>query len=366
MTPYKKTFILRSGVVLVMALEKISLARAVVAIIIGAGSLAYVAPLASQAGEVGKIKVGAITSTPPMAPAAIAIEKGWFQNEGLDVEVVTFGSGSDMIAALIAGQLQFAQSGVSPQVLNAIARGQPIIGLMSIATEFKGMSAHKFVIRKNLYDKGIRTMAELKGQKLGIEFMGSPASYLLTLLIDKAGLDFKKDFDIILTDSQGKTLAALKAGSIAAGGLGAAVTTEAMARGIGVPVTGLGDEVGKQQLAILMANSRWVRENREGTIRFLKGFLRGTDVYSEAVTKKMSREVAQIMNKHLGGKPEHWIAAVENRAIPPPTLDGVPHNESIIEIQKFFIRIGQMTKIVDPESYVDLSYVKEAKRRLGS
>jgi hypothetical protein len=72
------------------------------------------------------------------------------------------------------------------------------------------------------------------------------------------------------------------------------------------------------------------------------------------------------MNKHLGGKPEAWIAAANNRAIPPPTLDGVPHNESIIEIQKFFIRIGQMTKIVDPESYVDLSYVKEAKRRLGS
>jgi NitT/TauT family transport system substrate-binding protein len=47
--------------------------------------------------DLGKIRVGYV---PVIAPIYIAYEKGYFKEQGLDVELIQFDSGAKMVAAL--------------------------------------------------------------------------------------------------------------------------------------------------------------------------------------------------------------------------------------------------------------------------
>src|SRR5690349_2355955 len=53
----------------------------------------------------------------------IADERGYFRQEGIEIENVTFGSASEMIPALATGQLEAAPMPANPAMWNAVARG---------------------------------------------------------------------------------------------------------------------------------------------------------------------------------------------------------------------------------------------------
>src|SRR5689334_10380810 len=56
----------------------------------------------------------------------LALDRGYFAEEGLDVEPVSIGSGGRMIPALGAGQVEVGGGGMSAALINAIARDVPL------------------------------------------------------------------------------------------------------------------------------------------------------------------------------------------------------------------------------------------------
>src|SRR5438105_4733467 len=59
-------------------------------------------------------------------PFRLAEERGYYQQEGLDVEFLDFASNSDMIPALATGQLEIVPMPSNPATWNAIARATPV------------------------------------------------------------------------------------------------------------------------------------------------------------------------------------------------------------------------------------------------
>ena len=59
------------------------------------------------------------------SPFVLALERGYFAAEGLDVEFVPFGSSTDALAAVANGELDAMPSGINPALFNMFARGVP-------------------------------------------------------------------------------------------------------------------------------------------------------------------------------------------------------------------------------------------------
>src|ERR1700754_5054940 len=74
---------------------------------------AFIAPAAAQQGKPEKqkvtISVGGITSQVDKLAFAVAIQKGYFKEEGIDAEIVDAGSGTKALQTVIGGAADVAQ-----------------------------------------------------------------------------------------------------------------------------------------------------------------------------------------------------------------------------------------------------------------
>src|SRR4051812_24173848 len=60
------------------------------------------------------------------APLLIAVEKGYFREQGVDVQLEPVAGGADVIPQLAIGELDLTHGGISPAMFNAIERGVEI------------------------------------------------------------------------------------------------------------------------------------------------------------------------------------------------------------------------------------------------
>ncbi len=96
---------------------------------------------------------------PLAAPFIIAKEKGFFQKNGLDVEVVYFTTGLETLHALTENKADFASSGVTPYVQLSFQRDDvKIINQVTLSNDFQ------IIARK---DAGINSLKDLKSKKIG-------------------------------------------------------------------------------------------------------------------------------------------------------------------------------------------------------
>jgi len=122
-----------------------------------------------------------------LAPLYVALEKGYFVGEGLDVQLEPVAGGADAVAMLGTGQLDANAGAVSAGTLNAVQRGVDlrIVAPMSFLPQTGGASP--LLVRKDLADR-VRTVADMRGRKVAINVRGAANEYLLTKALAQGGL----------------------------------------------------------------------------------------------------------------------------------------------------------------------------------
>jgi NitT/TauT family transport system substrate-binding protein len=134
---------------------------------------------AGQAGAEEKFKVGYLRVMDD-AQAIVAHEAGYYKKQGLDVELVEFKSGTDLIKAIVGGQLDSGVLGFT----NAVAWASKGADLKVVGGAQHGY--HAIVARD---ESGIKTVADLKGKTLASQAEGSTADTVLKgVVLKQAGL----------------------------------------------------------------------------------------------------------------------------------------------------------------------------------
>ena len=122
----------------------------------------------------------------------IGIEKGYFKEQGVDVQVLPFQSGPLMIAPLAAGELEVAGGTISTGLLNAIERGVALKIVAGKGSNVKGFDFSRFTVRKDLIDSGqVKEVKDLKGKKVAVASARSGAEAIVSYLLKQGGLTIK-------------------------------------------------------------------------------------------------------------------------------------------------------------------------------
>ncbi len=132
----------------------------------------------------------------------IAIEKGYFREEGLNVEVVRAGGGV-ATPALLSGQLQFSTS--AGAALSAAIRGGPL----KIVYTHLSRPTYKLVSNK----PDIKTVKDLIGRKVAISTFGDTGHLATLLVLKKYGIPPSSVLFIMVGTNEARA-AAFKAGFV--------------------------------------------------------------------------------------------------------------------------------------------------------
>jgi ABC-type nitrate/sulfonate/bicarbonate transport system substrate-binding protein len=131
----------------------------------------------SDAQDLVKVPVQIPAITPAVTAFAVARERGYYRQEGLDVQLVVMPSGLGT-QALLGGNVRFSTAGGAG--LMPILRGAPVRFM------FTTFSRPMFW----LYARSdIRSVESLKGKKVGVSGLGRGPDSLLREIFKKHGLD---------------------------------------------------------------------------------------------------------------------------------------------------------------------------------
>lgn len=136
--------------------------------------------MAAQVSAAEKFKVGYLRVMDD-AQAILAYEAGLYEKHGLDVELIEFSSGTDLIKAIVGGQLDTGVLGFT----NAASWASRGADLKVVGGAQHGF--HSIVVRD---DTGIKSVADLKGRTLASQKEGSTADTVLKgVVLKDAGLE---------------------------------------------------------------------------------------------------------------------------------------------------------------------------------
>jgi NitT/TauT family transport system substrate-binding protein len=158
-----------------------------------AGLLAFLICLGQgctkENGTAQPAKVVLAEATQPVcAPVYVAAEKGFFKEEGLDVQLASFTKGKLCLDTLLGGKAEFATVAETP-LMNVGFTKQPVAIL---CTMLHATNNTQCVARK---DRGILKPEDLRGRKLGVP-IGGNAEYFMDKFLEKYGLT-RQDVTVI-------------------------------------------------------------------------------------------------------------------------------------------------------------------------
>ena len=133
------------------------------------GAPAAVAPPPRQAMKYGYV--------PILAGGAmfIAQDRGYFAEQGIDLEMVSFDSGALLTPAVAAGQLEAGHGTPGPALFNVLAREITMKAVSVIS-----WNGTVLMVRKDLADAGqIQTVQDLEGKRVSLMVEGSPIDFTM-------------------------------------------------------------------------------------------------------------------------------------------------------------------------------------------
>jgi len=233
--------------------------------------------LAGTAAAADKIKLG---SQPYISHAGlfIAVEKGYFSAEDLDVDLdVSRASGTQMLTALVAGDYDIVGAGLTVATFNAALRGIDI-RLVADKGGNKGDRSYAWIVaRKDLVDAGkIKSVADLKGLRIGTPGIGSSNWIELVMLLEQAGVraDEVKFVQLNAPDR----VSSLVAGTVDAIIVPEPFVAKAKSTGKAVELVPAGD-LGVFLEAVLVTTGENIRNRKDVLKRFLRAYVKGARDY---------------------------------------------------------------------------------------
>ncbi len=298
----------------------------------------------------------------------LAIKKGYFRDEGLNVELAQMANAPAMIGPLGMGQLDVGAGTVAASLYNAVAQKIAIRAVADKGSMRPGYGFSGLLVRKDLVDSGrYKSYADLKGLRLAVGTFGSANSSAMNEALKKGGLRWSDAASIVaLTFPQ--HIVAFQNKAIDASMTNEPTSTTAVQHGLAVRIAGNDDIYPAQQTAVVIYSEVFGKTRPEHALKFMRAYIRAVREYNDALANGRiagpnADEIVSVLTEHTFIRDARIHRSSTPAAIDPDgrlSLEGLRNDLAFFKEQKL---------IQDPaatvERIIDTSFAEQAVKELG-
>ncbi|MFI3165734.1 MAG: ABC transporter substrate-binding protein [Bacillota bacterium] len=296
------------------------------------------------------IRIGYHTNYGGSGTVLTAVEKGYFEDQGLEVELVSFASGASEIAALYNGTIDFAYIGQG-------AHSLVIGGMAEIVCTQNISDSEAIIVNKN---SGIETVADLKGKTIAVLF-GTSSEDMVNIALASVGLS--QDDVVMKNYDMSGAVTALSHGSVDAICVWEEYRFEALDAlgkdGVTLATTGDYSDV-YAPLSSWVATGEYIQENEETVQLFVNAVVKAQNYWSyntEETCDLISDELGISLVNLLKGKDMSDIFSIKE-------LKEYLESGYITQLyqmqQDYLISAYEGIEQRDVEEYLHLEYMQNA------
>lgn len=323
----------------------------------GGSSAEQPQPEQGQAAEAVSLEIGMLKLT-SSAPLFIGIEKGFFQEEGIDAKAKWFDAAQPIAVATAAGSVDVGATGITASLYNMVAGGQKLVIVADKGREQAGYSSSALLYPS---DSPLKSIEELKGKKLGITQTGSTYHYMAGKLLEKHGLTLQ-DIELIPLNNIKGLMEALKSKQVDAVLLNEPNISTVVEEGYGKVIAQVGDEMEYQTSGIFFSPK--FAENKDAAQRFLKAYAKATQYYYDAVLNKVDGKIVPGENYdevvNIIAKYTDQEADMIKKGMPYMDRDGKLLESDIKTQVEWYAKEKLIDKVIDTSEIVNTQLLEDA------
>jgi len=306
----------------------------------------------ATAQEKIKFPVSASSKTLGYSPLWVAQKQGFFDRQGLDVQVVLVAGADKSTMALLGGSV-YVSTGGNDTVIAAVEQGADLVSVGGI---INGLTHYI------MGGKKFKTFESLRGANVGSSGLTSGTAFVLRRVLRVKGLEYPRDYNLINVGGSAQAFLSLTAGRIDAAIIAVPLNYEAAEMGYPI-IAKVVDFIPNYQLTDVTVKRSWAGKNRPLMVRFMKGLalaMRWMHDNKEATVDFLSKEMKLKPELARRG----WEYYTENKIWNLNAETNFEGVKTVIQIsaERGLFKSGALPP---PSKYLDHSYVEEALKELG-
>jgi NitT/TauT family transport system substrate-binding protein len=224
-----------------------------------------------------KIKVGALRFTSHSA-SFIAVERGYFADAGLDVELEFFQAAQPMAVAIASGDVDYAVTAVSGGLISLADKGAiKVIG--GALKEEAGLDGQQILVSDAAFQAGVTDPSKLDGRNYAITQSGSSFHYVGSNIAAAEGL--KMSYKPL--QKVGAIIGAMKSGQVDAWNIVPHIAKPLAGSGAVHIIGSVKDYLPDYQITTAFTSAKNAANERDQTTDFLAAFSKGIDDYNSTM-----------------------------------------------------------------------------------
>ncbi len=302
----------------------------------------FAATATAQEGR--KIRAGYASLSGNITPLWAAREGGYFKKYGLDIDLVALPSGTEGMAAMIAGEIEFLAIAGSTTASAAIG-GADVLSMALINDR---------LLTSLVVGPAIQKPEDLKGKSIGISRFGTSIDTAARIAIQHYGLEPIKDVSLVQIGAVSSAVAALRGGRIHAAILSYPTIIQARREGFReiLDIASLGTPYAANGITLQRS---FMQQRREIAANFLRAFLEAI-----ARVKKDKPFAMEVMGKYLRTKDRELLDETYEFAITKYLKSRpYPSAEAFRSVVNELAQVNPKAKGQDPRRFYDDSILQE-------
>lgn len=300
-----------------------------------------------------KIRIGEVTRSLFYAPQYVALEKGFFKEEGLDVELMTIPGGDKVMSTLLSGGIDVALVGSETSIYVAQQGAADAVINFAQLTQTDGTF---LVSRKNIDNF---SFDQLKGSVFLGQRKGGMPQMVGEYVLKKHGIHPQNDLQLIQNIEFKNIAASFASGTGDFVQLFEPEASRFEQEGVGHVVASFGKESGTVPYTVFMTKQSIIDKNPTAIQKFTNAVYKG----QQWVASHSPKETADVIAKYFEQiKPEILESAVkryleQGSYATDPILDEAEWNQ----LQDIMDEAGELKQRADYAKLVNTTFAKAAK-----
>ncbi|MBP1155429.1 NitT/TauT family transport system substrate-binding protein [Paenibacillus sp. PvR052] len=308
-----------------------------------------------KAGEIQKVRIGEVTRSIFYAPEYVAISKGFFQEQGLDVELTTTFGGDKTMTTLLSGGIDVALVGSETSIyVHQQGSADPVINFAQM-TQTDGTF---LVSRKKL--EGTFDWNTLKGSTFLGQRKGGMPQMAGEFTLKKHGIDPHKDLNLLQNVDFANIPTAFASGTGDYVQLFEPQATMFENEGKGHVIASFGVESGKLPYTVFMAKKSFIDNNNETIQKFANAVQQAQNWVQQSSPDEITEAIASFFQDTDKEIIKNVVKRYKDQGS--FATDGIVDEQEWNNLQDIMEAAGELKQRVDHKALVDTQFAEKAKQ----